>query len=1065
MKRLLANTLMLAGGLTISGHTLALGLGELELDSALNQPLKAEISLVEAEDLSQWEIKPKLASPQDFENAGVDRVFFLTKIDFKVDGDKIVLSTREPVTEPFLNFLVELNWPAGRVLREYTVLLDPPVFAEDSVAPLAITTPATVDSVYVEQPGSETVERTEVVTSGMAVDRQDWTQEPSEPGTYKVKQNDTLWNIALQTRPDRSVSPQRMMVAIQQANPDAFIGGNINRLKTHKVLRIPAADELQTIAEQQALAEVARQNKDLTASAAQLSATGRSTSAEPSAMSEGDGEVRLLSPSEKQQDIAGSSGEVASDMSDGRQQALENDLAIAMEDLDSSRRENQELRERLQALEEQIETLQSLITLKDDQLANMQLPTESDDSVGEQPYDTANETGMADETDMGGELQDSSGQDDSIDFNYSEPAAEEPAQQSVPEPQAEVEPTPSVDELAAAEERRRQLAERIARESQQAQPSIIDTLLSPVTLGISALVLGLLALLGFRVAKKRKEAAADAEDAIEVPESEINPSADAGQLDDFDFDADDQLDKEPVDLSDDAEPLAGLDEATDEGDEFSPVAQTEDVISESDIYIAYGKFDQAIELLTGAIEDEPSRTDLRLKLLEVLVEMDDSQAFAEAEGALNMLGDHQASSQAEQMRSRLSSPQAPTGAAGMAAAAPGSLETDVPELDDGLADEFNQGLDFSDALDMSDSGQTSDNVEDIFANTDSADDSTDALDFDASLDLGADDAADDLGSDSLEDVPTLDLDADLGDSLDFDLNDSSLETDDGVDDLAAELPQADSDEDGLEFDLSDFGTDGSADADEAPVLDVADAEGDDNSLEFDLGALQDEGTEESELTDVPELPVEDDNVVDFAAAETDASEELGADDALAELEAELEQSSFDAEPAAEAAQDGIEEVTDAGDFMAELETLSDTTTDEGDDPGDFDLSADMAELDDDLGDFSAGSESDELPTLEAEADAEPELEAASVDSEPMPAEAPSAGGRSTDDIDLDELAAADDEFDFLAGTDECATKLDLARAYIDMEDADGAKELLQEVIQEGSDQQKQEARSMMDNMS
>lgn len=67
-------------------------------------------------------------------------------------------------------------------------------------------------------------------------------------------------------------------------------------------------------------------------------------------------------------------------------------------------------------------------------------------------------------------------------------------------------------------------------------------------------------------------------------------------------------------------------------------------------------------------------------------------------------------------------------------------------------------------------------------------------------------------------------------------------------------------------------------------------------------------------------------------------------------------------------------------------------------------------------------------------------------------------------IDLDELAASDDEFDFLAGTDECATKLDLARAYIDMEDVDGAKELLQEVVQEGSDQQKQDARELMDNL-
>ena len=68
------------------------------------------------------------------------------------------------------------------------------------------------------------------------------------------------------------------------------------------------------------------------------------------------------------------------------------------------------------------------------------------------------------------------------------------------------------------------------------------------------------------------------------------------------------------------------------------------------------------------------------------------------------------------------------------------------------------------------------------------------------------------------------------------------------------------------------------------------------------------------------------------------------------------------------------------------------------------------------------------------------------------------------DIVLEQLAAADDEFDFLAGTDECATKLDLARAYLDMEDVEGAKGLLQEVMVEGSDQQKQDARALIDSI-
>ena len=89
MKRLLANTLMLVGGLTASSQLLALGLGELDLKSALNQPLQAEIELIDTEGLTEYEIKPTLATAADFERAGVDRVYFLTKIKFEVaDGKK-----------------------------------------------------------------------------------------------------------------------------------------------------------------------------------------------------------------------------------------------------------------------------------------------------------------------------------------------------------------------------------------------------------------------------------------------------------------------------------------------------------------------------------------------------------------------------------------------------------------------------------------------------------------------------------------------------------------------------------------------------------------------------------------------------------------------------------------------------------------------------------------------------------------------------------------------------------------------------------------------------------------
>ena len=204
MKRLLAKSILLAGGMSLSSHILALGLGEMELDSALNQPLSAEIKLIDTQGLTSSEIKPKLASAADFERAGIDRYQFLTQMKFSVNGDRILITTRDPVNEPFLNFLVELNWPAGRVLREYTVLLDPPVFEEGRVQPLVA-----VPAGSVQSQATATAPEARPQPTPAPKRSNNW-QTPAAPGTYKVQPNDTLWEIALATRPDASVTPQQL---------------------------------------------------------------------------------------------------------------------------------------------------------------------------------------------------------------------------------------------------------------------------------------------------------------------------------------------------------------------------------------------------------------------------------------------------------------------------------------------------------------------------------------------------------------------------------------------------------------------------------------------------------------------------------------------------------------------------------------------------------------------------------------------------------------------------------------------------------------------------------------
>ena len=118
-----------------ASSALALGLGELKLESNLNEPLEASVDLLNIDGLHEDEIRIRLGTREDFKRLGLERTFFLTSIQFEVvvgDGGRprILMRTDDPVLEPYLDFIVEARWPSGRLLREYTVLIDPPAFAE-----------------------------------------------------------------------------------------------------------------------------------------------------------------------------------------------------------------------------------------------------------------------------------------------------------------------------------------------------------------------------------------------------------------------------------------------------------------------------------------------------------------------------------------------------------------------------------------------------------------------------------------------------------------------------------------------------------------------------------------------------------------------------------------------------------------------------------------------------------------------------------------------------------------------------------------------------------------------
>ena len=235
-----------------SGMAHALGLGEVTLQSALNQPLVAEIELLEVRDLASSELLPTLASPEAFTKAGVDRQYFLTDLKFtpvlKPNGKSVIrVTSSKPMREPYLNFLVEVLWPNGRLLREYTLLLDPPLYTPQSVTPAAARLPvaaaAPATRVLAPAPRPATAVAKPVSPAAPTAASAP-AAKPLEGNQYKTTANDTLWEIAQRARAGGSV--HQTMLAIQDLNPDAFIGGNINRLKSGQVLRLPNEQQVQS---------------------------------------------------------------------------------------------------------------------------------------------------------------------------------------------------------------------------------------------------------------------------------------------------------------------------------------------------------------------------------------------------------------------------------------------------------------------------------------------------------------------------------------------------------------------------------------------------------------------------------------------------------------------------------------------------------------------------------------------------------------------------------------------------------------------------------------------------
>jgi pilus assembly protein FimV len=267
----------------------ALGLGNIELKSALNQPFQAQIEVVSATPDELQGLKVALAPPEMFERYRLDRPGFLQNLEFRVVSDRsgrgvVQVTSAQSIAEPFVTLLVEATWPRGRVLREYTVLLDPPVLLPAPATPQAVqpaeTRPAAGSSSggAINRPAPQQPARGPAPVAPQAapapVSRTE--AEPAAPvsrsapprapasvagGAYgPVQRGDTLWVIADRFRPD-GVTINQMMVAMYRSNPDAF-GGNINLLRAGASLHLPEANDFDQLTRTAANSEVQRQTDE-----------------------------------------------------------------------------------------------------------------------------------------------------------------------------------------------------------------------------------------------------------------------------------------------------------------------------------------------------------------------------------------------------------------------------------------------------------------------------------------------------------------------------------------------------------------------------------------------------------------------------------------------------------------------------------------------------------------------------------------------------------------------------------------------------------------------------------
>jgi pilus assembly protein FimV len=576
----------------------AAGLGRLTVLSPLGQPLNAEIEIVSTHAAEEEGLVARLAPMQAFVQAGIEASPALAGIRFSIDrrdGRPVLrVTTPQPINEPFLDLLVELEWNTGRLVREYTFLLDPPEY-KGPQAIAAAPPPKPAASAPAAKPLPPVEAKPAPQPAAPAEEPATTAAAAPETKQHEVKQGDTLGAIARQNLPP-GMSLNQMLIAIYRANPDAFIRENINLVRAGRILSIPSAETVGTLDTEDANRLVQAHRSEWNEYRSRLAATPARAEAVP-------GQSAVTGQIEAKPQAAPPA--VAQDQlrlskADPKKPEAADSRAASADDAAARERALKEAQSRLTDLEKNVADLQKLLELKNQQLAELEK------KAGVKSAPTAPATAPA-----------------------PAPAAKAPqtapAKPEAPKPEAvkpaPAQPTTTPAPVAAPEQKKAESpveakkAEPAPKPKPKAvpppppAPSLLDEFIeNPIALAGLAVIILILVVYGLWAWRRKKATQAKFQDSVlgaaasgssVFPAGEAGAGAGAGAASEVSIN----------------QPVAGM-----EGEEVDPIA-------EADVYMAYGRDAQAEEILKEALQKDPNRLPVQAKLLEIYAKRHDTKSF------------------------------------------------------------------------------------------------------------------------------------------------------------------------------------------------------------------------------------------------------------------------------------------------------------------------------------------------------------------------------------------------------------------------------------------------------